>query len=96
LIAPLLIAWQTVGPAATQIEPICEAGPEDAIVVCARGEDAERYRIPPALRDLPPEEGARRIAVNLGEGRTVQAYAEQTAISGWPSRRAMITFTTPF
>ena len=76
--AALLAAFMLAAPAAAQEDPLpdadrvnllvvygddeCPPGSEEEIVVCARLPEAERFRIPPALRDRPNQPGGRSWA----------------------------------
>ncbi len=93
----LAIALQSAGPLTLAERPLCEPAENDSeIIVCARGDDAEQFRIPVALRDEREDHSPRRVQIDLGNGATAEVYAEQGGAGGFVSERIMTGVKIPF
>lgn len=98
MIGLIAVALQSAGPAApTPVSPECSPSGTDEIVVCAKGPEAERYRIPEALRDAERDEpGMPRASVELGDGTAAGIRGEQADIGGFASHRLFVTISRKF
>ncbi|MCA1748207.1 MAG: hypothetical protein ABR601_03505 [Parasphingopyxis sp.] len=99
MIALLALALQSAGPAASvpHSHACTESPGSEEIVVCARGPDADHYRIPEELRDSRDEESSvPRARIGIVDGMAAEVRGEQADVGGFPSQRVFVTLSTVF
>jgi hypothetical protein len=73
----------------------CDAGPANEVVVCARREADEPYRLKP-IEDARFAPRPVRAEANIPGGGKIKAHGEQGSVGGFTSPRAMVTLSWPF
>lgn len=98
MIVTLFALLQSVGPALPGSRTVsCDNGGREEIVVCARGGDADQFRIPEQFRDEPAEAPEGGVVIPIAGNINANLHVESgDGVAGATAERAMVTFSLPF